>query len=469
MKFASMQSPIPRLIVITLAIALAAASATALTGCNGPKALTRKAHKYEAAQLHAQAADYYVMALRKKPGHIEALVGLRSTGQLVFDDQMGDFKMKSAAGDRAGAISAYEKARSSQQKYASVGVELSVPPSLSEDFDAIVNSHVTQLYDAGMAHLNTQNYEAAATQFQEVTRLSPEFRDAQALLVIARAEPLYIRGETAFNNKRYRAAHQAFTACVAVDPNYKSAALLRDEALSVGRFNIAINTFESGYSEQGAAVELRGIIMDALLNSNDPFIGVVDRLNQDQMLAEQELALSGLVESNSAVSVGEMTGARGALTGSIMAFSVETSELRKSRKKAFVQHKKVIEQEDGTKVTEISYTDAHYITYQQSRVAYLKFNITLVSLETGAILFNQVETVEASDEVSYARSQYPTNKLFPARTNGEVWTGGRHSMRQLLNSNQNLSTEAALRSDLMGRASRIASQKVEQFLSSHVE
>jgi len=453
----------------TFTTTLVLAAALVLSGCNGPKALTRKAHKCELADLHAQAASYYVMALRKKSGYIEALTGLRSTGQFVFDNQIGSFKMKAAAGDRAGAIAAYQKAREFEHTYASVGVNLVVAPNLASDYETLVNFHVTELYDLGMEHMNTPDYAAAAVQFKEVTRLSPGFRDAQSLLTVALAEPLYIQGEQAFNEKRYRAAHKIFTDCLAVDPTYKHAPELRDQALSVGRFNIAINPFESGSSQYGAAVELRGTILEALLHSSDPFIGVVDRTNQSQMLAEQELSLSGLVESNSAVQVGEMAGARATLTGSVMAFSVETSQMKKSQKKAFLQHKEVIENEDGTKVTKITYSDTHYITFQQSRTVYLKFNITLISLETGAILFNQVKTVQASDDVSYARSLHEKNKIYPAKSNGEIWIGGRSSLRQKLNSNQDLTSESALRAQVMARASRMGTENLENFLSTHIK
>jgi tetratricopeptide (TPR) repeat protein len=451
------------------ALALAALFMAFSTGCSGPKALTKQAHKYEASQLYSQAAHYYVKALKKKPGYIDALIGLRSTGQLVFDDLLGEFRMKAAAGDRAGAISAYEKARKAEGEYASVGVQMVAAPNLETDYLAIVNSHVTDLYDEAMALMDEQNYAGAAPIFSEVVRLEAGFRDAAQLLIIARAEPLYLEGEAAFQRKQYREAHRAFNGCLSHDPDYKLAGELRDQALTLGRFNIAINPFESGLAEQGAAVELRGILLDAMLNSSDPFIGVVDRINQEAMLAEQELALSGLVASGSGVAVGEMAGARGTITGSVMAFSVETSNLEKSRKKAHLQHKEIIENPDGTKTTKISYTDAHYVTYEQSRTAYLKFNITLISLETGAILFNQVKTVEASDAVSYARSQYPTNKLYPANSNGSVSTSGKHSLHRLLGKRQNLESEAALRSQLMSQAGSLASKKVETFLSSYVQ
>ncbi|MGY8884700.1 MAG: hypothetical protein ACKVKI_04220, partial [Flavobacteriales bacterium] len=55
-----------------------------LSSCNGAKAYTKKGAKMESAGMIDQAADCYFTALQKKPAYIDALTGLKRTGQQVL-------------------------------------------------------------------------------------------------------------------------------------------------------------------------------------------------------------------------------------------------------------------------------------------------------------------------------------------------------------------------------------------------
>ena len=44
-----------------------------MVGCNGPRALTKRALELQSAGLGKQAAEMYYQALRKKPGSVDAL------------------------------------------------------------------------------------------------------------------------------------------------------------------------------------------------------------------------------------------------------------------------------------------------------------------------------------------------------------------------------------------------------------
>ena len=54
------------------------------TSCNGAKAYVKKARKMEEAGMNEQAAAHYMTALRKKPDNLDALTGLKRTGQIVL-------------------------------------------------------------------------------------------------------------------------------------------------------------------------------------------------------------------------------------------------------------------------------------------------------------------------------------------------------------------------------------------------
>ena len=56
-----------------------------LVACNGPKSMSKRAGELSAAGFNEQAASLYTMALRKRPGYVDAMVGLKLTGQGVLD------------------------------------------------------------------------------------------------------------------------------------------------------------------------------------------------------------------------------------------------------------------------------------------------------------------------------------------------------------------------------------------------
>ena len=53
------------------------------SGCNGSKAFVKRAAKMEEAGMTPQAANLYYTAVIKKPTNVDAMVGLKRTGQIT--------------------------------------------------------------------------------------------------------------------------------------------------------------------------------------------------------------------------------------------------------------------------------------------------------------------------------------------------------------------------------------------------
>ena len=92
-----------------------------LTACNGPKSISKRAGELYAAGFNEQAANLYTMALRKKPGYVAAMVGLKMTGQGVMDIHIGEFQRAALSGRRADAIAEYDKMMAFKAKVAAHG------------------------------------------------------------------------------------------------------------------------------------------------------------------------------------------------------------------------------------------------------------------------------------------------------------------------------------------------------------
>ena len=442
-------------------------TALVVTGCSGPKALTKRGAELHGAGLGKQAAEMYFQALRKKPGYVDAMVGLRSSGQGVIDGWVGEFQQAAMDARRDDAIALYEDMTAYTQRIAKVNVDLLIPTSVTSDYKNLLDDHLIELDEQGHAQLEAEDFTGAEATFREMVRLDADYGDARALLIVAQAEPEYRRGQTGMQDGTYRAAYEAFGKVLGLDGEYKEAKSLQQEALDNGQFNLAIIGFESSRRHEDVALELRSGIQNGLISSNDPFIGIVDRTQREEIIAEQELSISGIADEQ--VEVGGLAGARAMLTGAILMYASETgspiSTTRQGFRKYFVEEK----DEEGKTKKVAAYAPTRYTLHSQRREVTLKFELKLISTETSEVLFSKVEEVSAMDAVEYASSPVEAGLLYPARSNGEVDRSGKARMSSMLNARRELISESNLRNQVLAEATARGKRDIEQFLARHVK
>ena len=192
-----------------------------------------------------------------------------------------------------------------------------------------------------------------------------------------------------------------------------------------------------------------------------------DRTLREDIIAEQELSLSGI--SDESVEVGELAGARAILTGSILTYSAETGAPLSTKRNGFRKYFREVKDDEGNIKKVAAFAPARYTLHSQRRSVLLKFEIKLISTETGEVMLSEVEQVHAQDAVEYAVSQVPAGNLYPARANGEVDRGGRSRMNALLGARRGLATEASLRAQVIQEATARGTRDIEQFLTRHIE
>lgn len=438
-----------------------------LVGCSGPKALTKRGTELQEAGLGRQAAEMYYNALRKKPGYVDAMVGLQLTGQNVVNGMISDFKQASLDGQRSDAVRSYEDMTAYQERMARVGVDLTIPPSIARDFQSNLDEHLLELDAQGKAQLEQDDFNGAESTFEEIVRLNPDDSEARSLLVIARAEPYYREGKAQYSAEHHRAAHTAFQTALRFDGSYKDALSLSASALEDGRFNVALIDFESTPRQRDVALELRSGIQNGLIQSGDPFIGVVDRTQREEIMAEQELSISGL--SDEQVEVGGLAGAKAMLSGSILRYNMETGSLLTTTQQGFRKYFKEVQNDEGKTTKVAAFAPVQYTVHSRRRDVVLKFELKLISTETSEVLFSQVEEVNTGDAVEYATSQVEANMLYPARPNGEVDRSGNSKMKSLLGARRELQSESFLRDQIFKEAVRKGIRDVESFLAEHIK
>lgn len=394
--------------------------------------------------LMHQAADYYFTAVMKDRGNPDAILALQRAGQWVLNEKIDRFEQAQLRGNRSEAVLSYEDALKYTERVERAGVQLIVLESAKAAYQQVRKAHMQELYDDGMAALEKEQFELAQAFFDEIVRLEPAHEDAVQWSNIAFCEPRYRQAMVDFEGEKWRAAHALFSEIIARDPTYKEAQTFREKALSNGVFTIALLPFENGTSQPGLDSKFQSYVEQALMKSSDPFLEIVDRENQALILQEQQLALSGVLNANSVVEVGELLGAKTLLKGQVVNCEVITSNVQREEKRGYESYREKRITEEGKKVYEKKFREIQYSEYTANRQVRITFRITLISLETGQNLMSEMLSSETMDKIHFAQYQGNNNNVYPAFKIGGVNRLGKRSLEALLKARNSLSDESVM-------------------------
>jgi tetratricopeptide (TPR) repeat protein len=445
----------------TWTIVLTTSVLIAMSSCSGSKAFVKRGMKMEEVGMMQQAANFYYTAVTKDAYNADALAGLQRAGQWVLNDHLARFDEARLAGNRGTAVSAFERAKAYQNKVERLGIGLLILSETEAAYNRVKNDHLEEVYEEAVAHLENEAFSESLRDFDEVLRLDPKYKDAKSLADIAYCEPLYRNGLKALEREHWRSAYNDFNACVGRDTNFKDAKVLREECLEKGQFAIALVNFENGSNRQGMETKLKSYVQQALGESQDPFLHLVDRENQELILQEQQLTLSGVIDANSSVEVGGLMGAKAILKGTVVSCDVNTSSRQRTDMQGFESYKVAKVNEDGKKVYETKYRPVIYQKYKQTREVKVTVQLSLVSLETGKTEMTEIIKREQNDVIEYARYGGDNNNIYPARSNGSLWRLGRRDLLEQLQADNNLRSEASMVDAAISEIANASRSRVE--------
>lgn len=441
---------------------------TTLVACSGSKSFSKKATRLEEAGLHAEAADMYLQAVQRNRKNVDAKIGLKKTGQMLLDDKLSDFFQNMAMGNNKGqAVAAYLDATRYRDLVGRLGVVLDIPDHYRTDFERVKGEHLVDLYDQGQALMAKQDFRAAEQVFAQIAKLEPNYKDASSLQAVAYLEPLYRAGAADLQAGRFRKAYEELGRVVEKNPAYKDATALRQEALTKGQYTVAVLPFTSNNKRTDITARVQAMAMTALVETRDPFLKVVDRENIDRILEEQRLGLSGVVDEQTAVRVGNLIGAQAVLMGNVIDLREEAGQLRRSTKDGFESYRvQQLNKETGEKYFVTKYKPARYSEYFQENKVSLSFSYRLVSLETGEVLASQLLERSTEDHMYYASYEGNAQQLLPAR-NGQVDLAdrARRDLRELLAAPREMKSIATLSADLVRTAASVMATDIQSELS----
>ena len=421
----------------------------ATQACQNSKHFTKIAQKQEAAGLNKEASESYYTALWKKRANIDAQIGMKKTGQTVLSAMLSEFSQKSSFGNKKEAVYSFISAREYQAKIKGVGVELQIPEFYLGDFEKVKKSYLTELYEQGTKMLEDNKFTDAETNFNEIGRLDPNFKDAGDLKDIAYLEPIYQKALTELDAKHYRAAYSGFLKVEERKLGYKESSDLKKKCLEKGKYTVALLPFTNGTNMQGSDTKATAYVLNALTQINDPFLHVIDRENLNNILAEQRIQMSGIFSESNAVEIGKISGAKALITGTVLNHTAQNGQVRRVTRNGFESYQVKKVNAEGKTFYDTEYKQIQFDEYYNYAESNVSIQYKMTSIETASLIKNDIFTEKKKDEVIYAIYGGNANNLFPA--NGNVVNlnnRDRNTLKDMLNGRRNLRDGNDLANDL---------------------
>jgi tetratricopeptide (TPR) repeat protein len=397
-----------------LSFFLFAAFLVGLYACSGSRAYYKKAEALRQAGLEDEAAEFYYESVRRNPSNVDARIALKSAGQKMLDKKLEKFYKAHGAGNYGEAVYAWRDAKAYKDKVSSY-VQLEQAPYYESYYRESKDKYLSTRYTEANKLMEEERFEQANDILLEILKIDPHYENAKRLQRTSNAEPQYRSANESYEAGNYRNAYLQFKSVVAIDPNYKDAARMLSESLNKARLTIAIMPVEAGTGiDKAVADKFYDILIAELLKSENPLITVIDRRNTQQILEEQRLALSGVVEQGSAAQAGKLLGARVVLTAKILSLSEQEQKPSLQRQRGWEEYKeRRYNKATDTYYNQTLYRKVQYDVYSGRSAVQLSISGAMISSETGAVLSGNTLTKSAEDVLQFAAYQGNVNMLHP--------------------------------------------------------
>lgn len=397
----------PQLYIVFAVIAIAVAS------CTTSKSLYKKGNQFAAAGMNKEAADFFYNSLNRNANNVDSRIALKSIGQKVLEENLQKFYQAHGADQHKEAVYSYRAAMDFKSKMSRF-VELSVPPYYEDYYDESKNAYLETRYAEAKRMIKEEKFEAANKVLEEILRIDKNYKDASDLEKYSDAEPLYREAMENYDSKKFRTSYYQFERVLNISANYKDANYYKEEALKKGRLTIAVMPIGGTGADKQAADLVYTSIMQKLVQLNNPFIVPIDRKNTDQIIQEQKLGLSGVLDQNTAAETGKLLGAKAVLSGTANGTSYKNIPLTRTEQRGY---KRITTRKyDAVKKKYYNVYSYQKVTYSQisgERTVAANVQIQLVSAETGQVLLSKNYHPVITDRLEYAQTKGPYSEIYP--------------------------------------------------------
>jgi TolB-like protein len=273
------------------------------------------------------------------------------------------------------------------------GIPISLPViDYRKELSQAKRSAAEEHYLAGRALFGKTgiiNRDKAAVQFRAANSFVPDYLDSKDLA----AEGYYLEGillsrtDTLDSQKQ---AAKSFSAAQTFVVDYKDSASRYEKARLAGIKRVAIIPFvnKSGQGNQYGAIA--DTIVDGIVSKimNDPeaieFLEIISRDRLQQVMEEQKLGMSGLVDGSTVAEVGKVLGVHEILTGQINQLIISPERTTNKR----------IKETDEVVVGEREYTDDKGKTRTKNVWGDVSANVAIYSRTAGASISGSYKVID---------------------------------------------------------------------------
>ncbi len=384
-----------------------------LPACSGSKKMTKKAIQLEEANMTEEAARFYLIALEKNNTNVDAQIGLNKTGQYVLNQKLSDFYKSFGMEDFRAAVYAYRDAKSYYNKVDAVHVHLNFPEYYEDYYNEAKEVFLAERYEIAQSALDQERFSVAKEVLTEIAGFDPEYANLSELKSYAQLEPKYREAKAALGAKKYRTAFYLFDS-ILQEKEYKDSRTLQQRCREKATYTIAFLPFKNSSQSDGSSEAIAAAVIKEVLQSNDPFLRIIDREHLEVLLNEQELGMTGLVDESTAANAGNLVGARAVLSGHLVRMTeTKGNEEREIKKGYHAYVEKRLNKETGKYYSVTRYDKVYYKQFKKENKVALAFQYKLISSETGEILLSDLIELTETDEAEWARYDGDDRYLYP--------------------------------------------------------
>ncbi len=352
------------------------------TGAVAQKKLIKQALAYEKSGLYDQAAQTFMQAYHQNATKPETIQGLKRTSDKVVETMLSDFFIAKNSGETEAAIAEFDEILKYKKQLKYFEVTPDIPGYYYDDYEALKQRRV-----------------------EEIENKAADKKESQA------AEA-YDKAVSLFDSGRLSEAWQAFDEVETIIVNYKDTwqykSRIKEQATTL---SIVI-----GNRNRFNEVELFKDNLDAeVAQLQNPLIRIVTRSNLDEIIEEQKLGLSGVLEESSAARLGRILGVKNILLVKLINYDYIPGEFVTTTKTAYKP--RLDGALDNLGLKKITYKSVNYTEYVNSSRILATFQYQLIATESGEVLTADVLREAFEDENTYA--EYSGNYLDLYPSDGE--------------------------------------------------
>lgn len=438
-------------------------------GCASKK-YAKRGDKYEQAGMWESAAESYMRSLASKRDNIDALVGLKRTGQKTIDEKTLKMMKAYESDGLKETVYGYLDIINFKNRASAVGVELSVSDRATDYFNDAKPKYIEKIYSEAQALLDAEKFTQSESILKEIETIEPGYGNVQEMLKVSKCEPLYRQGKEYMTSGANRKAYANFEKIIKEHNGYKDSKELREEALLKALITIKIDDFKYQDGSPEVAARMQGAVVSKLNSLNNPFVKVVDTESTQKILEEQKRS----IEVGSNIQIGKILAANAIFSATVVEFKQAAGKLEKVEKRGYLKEVTTTKnKETGQEEKNVSYKKVIYYTYSVKNISVVSLKYQLTSVETGAVMVSDVVREGFDDETSYATFDGDSDKLVPgywekmnkdsekdyvSDTPAEV-----SNLRKLLSANREVSSVAKLTDKAINETATKVAQKINRY------